>query len=143
MSWGTCSAGSNNIHFDFPPIMADGRNYADWQPGAEINKTIRKENNIKSNSQYRNYLVHNADDIIKLNQQEACNDCGCCGVPQSKKSSNSPYVYQSCVENSMPFGYETSDLKKSYLTSQQLQCRMNAPILTQEQYLMQQYPNPN
>jgi len=143
MSWGTCYAGSNNIHFDFPPIMSDGRNFASWQPGAEINKTLRKENNIKSNWQYRSYLVQNADQIIKLNQQDACNDCGCCNVPHSSKSSNTPYIYQSCVENNMPFGYENSDLKKAYLTSQQLQCRMNAPILTQEQYLLQQYPNPN
>ena len=43
----------------------------------------------------------------------------------------------------MPFGYENSDLKSAYLSSQQLQCRMSAPILSQEQYLMQQYPNPN
>ena len=48
MSWGTCYSGSNNIHFDFPPIMADGRNYATWQPGAAINATIRKEEGIKS-----------------------------------------------------------------------------------------------
>ena len=45
MSWGTCNAGSNNIHFDFPPIMTDGRNYAKWQPGAVINQEIRKDNN--------------------------------------------------------------------------------------------------
>ena len=143
MSWGTCYSGSNNIHFDFPPIMSDGRNFASWQPGAEINKSIRKENNIVSNSQYRNYLVHNADQIIKLNQQEACDDCGCCNIQQSQRTTNTPYVYQSCVQNNMPFGYENSDLKSAYLSSQQLQCRMSAPILTQEQYLMQQYPNPN
>ena len=33
MSWGTCFSGSNNIHFDFPPIMSDGRNFSSWQPG--------------------------------------------------------------------------------------------------------------
>ena len=38
---------------------------------------------------------------------------------------------------------ENSDLKKIYLSSQQLQCRMVAPILTQEQYLVKQFPNPN
>ena len=143
MSWGTCYAGSNNIHFDFPPIMSDGRNFASWQPGAEINKTLRKENNIKSNWQYRSYSVQNADQIIKLNQQDACNDCGCCNVSHSPKSSNTPYTYQSCVENNMPFGYENSDLKKAYLTSQQLHCRMTALILTHEQYLMQQYRKSN
>ena len=42
MSWGTCYSGSNNIHFDYPPIMDDGRNYAKWQPAAVINDEMRK-----------------------------------------------------------------------------------------------------
>ena len=60
MSWGTCYSGSNNIYFGFPPIMTDGRNYAQWQPGAVVNKTLREENGIKSNWQYRKYLQENA-----------------------------------------------------------------------------------
>ena len=64
MSWGTCYAGSNNIHFDFPPIMSDGRNFAKWQPGAKINQEIRKENDIKSNWQYRQFLTENSDTKI-------------------------------------------------------------------------------
>ena len=47
------------------------------------------------------------------------------------------------MEKSQPYGYENSDLKQLYLSSQQLQARMVAPILTQEQYLLQRYPNPN
>ena len=38
-------SGSNNIHFDFPPIMSDGRNYASWQPEAVINARIQKQEN--------------------------------------------------------------------------------------------------
>ena len=68
MSWGTCYNGSNNIHPDFPPIMHDGRNYANWQPGSVINDTIKKEANIKSNWEYRRFLSANADSIIKINQ---------------------------------------------------------------------------
>ena len=71
MSWGTCYAGSNNIHFGFPPIMTDGRNYAQWQPGAVVNKTLRKEAGIKSNWQYRKYLQENADQIIEYDQRQA------------------------------------------------------------------------
>ena len=48
MSWGTCYSGSNNIHFDSPPLMSDGRNFASWQPGAKLNQQLRNENNIKS-----------------------------------------------------------------------------------------------
>ena len=144
MSWGTCNAGSNNIHFDFPPIMRDGRNYAKWQTGAEINQEIRKDNNIKSNWQYRQFLTNNADSVIKSNQLEACDNC--CYCPTMKVGEpvpNTPFLYKSCMEKSQPYGYANSDLKQLYLSSQQLQARMVAPILTQEQYLLQKYPNPN
>ena len=33
MSWGTCYSGSDNIHYDFPSIMNDGRLFTNWQPG--------------------------------------------------------------------------------------------------------------
>ena len=42
MSWGTCYTGSNNIHFDKPPQMSDGRNYSSWEPDATINDGIKK-----------------------------------------------------------------------------------------------------
>ena len=145
MSWGTCYSGSNNIHFGFPPIMDDGRNYATWQPGAVINEQIRKDADIKTNWSYRNYLTQNADSIIRTNQLEACNECCSCPAKygDNQPISNTPFLYKSCTDSSQPFGYENSDLKNLYLSSYQLQCRMVAPILTQDQYLKDGYPNPN
>ena len=64
MSWGTCYSGSNNIHFDFPPIMADGRNYTSWQPGTKISEDIREQAGIKSNWQYRKYICRTT--LIRL-----------------------------------------------------------------------------
>ncbi len=148
MSWGTCYAGSNNIHSDFPPIMHDGRNYANWQPGAVINDTIKKEANIKSNWDYRNYLCKNADAIIQFNQLSACGDC-CASTAQytnggnggdsgnSGNSSNSPYLYKSCVDNTIKYGYESSDLKNLYLNDYSLQARMITPVISQSQLLEQ------
>jgi hypothetical protein len=40
-------------------------------------------------------------------------------------------------------GYEESDLKQIYLDKYQLQSRLVAPILTQEQYLQRGYHNAN
>lgn len=168
MSWGTCYAGSNNIHPDFPPIMHDGRNYANWQPGSVINDNIRKEANIKSNWEYRNYLCKNADTIIKINQLSACGDCcantaqyGVAQYPQgqngqgqngqgqhsaapaqtygsnSSNSSNSPYLYKSCLDKTTNYGYETSDLKNLYLDDYSLQSRMITPVISQSQLLQQ------
>ena len=67
MSWATCYSGSNNIHFNFPPIMADGRNFASWQPDAVINQRIQKQEQIKSNWQYRQYLQKNGNQIMNYN----------------------------------------------------------------------------
>jgi hypothetical protein len=47
------------------------------------------------------------------------------------------------MEKSQPYGYEDSDLKNLYLSSYELQCRMVAPIITQDQFLKQKIPNPN
>ena len=144
MSWGTCYSGSNNIHFDFPPIMADGRNYTSWQPGTKISEDIREQAGIKSNWQYRKYMQDNADSVVKYNQLAACDQCCSStaryGVDNETKN-NSPFLYKSCVESSQPFGYENSDLKSLYLTSHQLQSRMFTPVMTQEQLIKSGYKN--
>jgi hypothetical protein len=148
MSWGTCYAGSNNIHFDFPPIMDDGRNYANWQPGGAINENIRKEHKIHSNWEYRRFLEKNADEIIKGNQINACNDCCSCPAKygnniQNNNSNNTPFLYKSCSDKSQPFGYENSDLKNLYLSDVQLQARMVTPVISQSQILQQGYARAN
>jgi hypothetical protein len=148
MSWGTCYSGSNNIHFDFPPIMKDGRNYANWQPGGALNEEIRKDNKIHSNWAYRKYLTENADTIIRGNQAAACDDCCTCpatytSIKQPTTNNNTPFLYKSCLDNSQPFGYENSDLKNLYLSDIQLQSRMVTPVITQEQILRQGYARAN
>lgn len=150
MSWGTCYSGSNNIHFDFPPIMADGRNYTSWLPGEQINKQIREQNGIASNWDYRQHMVKNAENIMQQNTISACDQC--CASParygvdnanQNIPQNNTPFLYKSCVESTQPFGYQSSDLKKLYLDDFQLQARLSAPILTQYEYLSGQYANHN
>ena len=93
----------NNIHFDSPPIMADGRTYSNWQPGAVINENIRKRENIHTNRDYRHYLQSNAKSIMSLNQRVACQETGCTPL-YSDQSQTTP-----------------SDLKQLYLSRQQLQ----------------------
>jgi len=149
MSWGTCYTESNNIHFNFPPIMADGRNFASWQPGAVVNEKIRQESGIKSNWQYRKYLMENADQIIKYNQLGACDESsgGVVNYGGEEKLIGTPILYNSQAQAGQAqagqaqvgqaFGYENSDLKNSYLSRQQLQERMVTPVITQEQLIFQ------
>jgi hypothetical protein len=132
MSWATCYSGSNNIHFNFPPIMADGRNFASWQPDAVINQRIQKQEKIRSNWEYRQYLQKNSLQIVKYNNLEACYDLGLDSHVQTGNtpSNNVPYAFKSAFDTSTPgFGYCNSDLKNPYLTREQLSSRMVSPSI--------------
>ena len=132
MSWGTCYSGSNNIHFNFPPIMSDGRNYASWQPEAVINEQIQKQQNLNTNWKYRQFLTRNGAELAKYNTMEACYALGLDPHihENATPSSNVPYIYKSTFDNSSPgFGYPTSDLKNPYLSREQLQARMISPAI--------------
>jgi hypothetical protein len=126
--------------------MADGRNYATWQPGAVVNEIIREKNNITNNSQYRQYLTHNATEVMQANLVGACDACGF-NLDLISNSNNgsvtTPFLFSSPWDQSQPFGYESSDLKNLYLSRYELQSRMMAPSLSQEQYLFGGFPNPN
>ena len=88
MSWGTCYSGSNNIHFNYPPIMADGRNYATWQPEAVVNKRIQQQENIQTSWQYRQYLYQQwkRNYEIQYNQKRVSD----MGLPSHIQTGNTP-----------------------------------------------------
>ena len=127
MSWATCYSGSNNIHFNSPPIMTDGRNYASWQPDAVINQRIQKQEGIHTNWQYRQYLQKNGLHIMEYNSMESCYDLGLDPHVQTGKtpSDNVPYKFKSTFDTNTPgYGYCNSDLKNPYLSREQLNARM-------------------
>ena len=134
MSWGTCFSGSNNIHFNFPPIMQDGRTYASYQPEAVMNEKIQMQNNIRSNWNYRQFMTQNGLAIMSANTNEACNSLGLSPhvSTDTTPSSNVPHIYRSTFDTQTPgFGYSTSDLKNPYLSRVELQSRMISPSVNQ------------
>jgi hypothetical protein len=142
MSWAVCYSGSNNIHFNFPPIMADGRNYASWQPDAQVNERIQKQENIQSNWSYRQYLQRNGLQIMKYNSMESCYDLGLDPHIQTNTtpSSNVPYSFKNIYDTNQPgYGYCNSDLKNPYLSREQLNSRLVSPVINPTNY---QNPNP-
>jgi len=143
MSGWTCYSGSNNIHFDFPPIISDGRLFTSYQPEAVVNERIQKSENIRNNWDYRRYLQQNGAQIINYNNSEACNNLG---LPQhlnqslnhTTPSSNVPYQFKSNFDTSRPgFGYCNSDLKSPYISREQLNARLVAPTINPMMYQSQ------
>jgi len=122
MSWGTCYSGSNNIHFNFPPLMNDSRLFSNYYSSALNDSVFQNNKNIKNNSDYRKYLQVNADTIIKNNQYISCIECGTTSNNTSEPlvSNKTPYIFNSILSRDQPYGYETSDLKNIYLSKQQL-----------------------
>jgi hypothetical protein len=107
--------------------MADGRNYATWQPDAVINKRIQTQENIHTNWDYRRFLQKNGTHIMKYNNMEACYDLGLDPHVKTDRtpSENVPYAFKNTFDTSRPgFGYCNSDLKNPYLTSEQLNARL-------------------
>jgi len=133
MSWATCYNASNNIHFNSPPLMSDGRNYANWNPACKQNNILMNKQKIQSNFEYRRFLINNGKSLMKSNTKQSFDNCGVAqyGSPLYVDTNNGKYLYKSVRDGTQPYGYETSDLKNLYLTREQLQSKMNAPIMSQ------------
>ena len=136
MSWATCYSGSNNIHFNTPPLMSDGREFSNYDPSCKANTQLRDSLGIKNNYDYRQWLINNGNSVAQKNRDSACNECQQCIKFAAQAPATQKYLFKGCADNSRPYGYEDSDLKNLYFTRQALQSRLRAPIMTQEQILL-------
>jgi hypothetical protein len=138
--------GTNNKYPEFPPLMSDGRAViGSWQPESTENANLIESNGIKSNWQYRRFLMKNAQQIQEYNFRESCNDVGYFKRPVDLPSIQSnaisgvstPYLFGSILDSTKPAGYQESDLKAVYLSREQLDARRISPAITQDQLLQQ------
>jgi hypothetical protein len=128
MAGWTCYSGSNNIHFNYPPIISDGRLFTSYQPESVINERIQNSANINSNWNYRRYLQQNGLQIMNYNNKEACSMLGLENNNEvSTPSSNVPYKFNSLFDTSQPC--QKSDLKSPYMTREQLNTRLISPTI--------------
>lgn len=77
---GICYKTSNNKFLDCPALMDDGRAFTDYRPACYINDVIRVKNGIQSSYNYRQFLIHNATnlmDVIRLynEKKNGCRPC--------------------------------------------------------------------
>jgi hypothetical protein len=83
---------------------------------------------MSANWNYRQQLIKNADTIIATQQTKECLEHPMFFNKESKQhSSNTPFLYTSCIDNTHPFGYQNSDMKELFLEKTQLKCKMIAP----------------
>lgn len=80
---------------------------------------------MSANWKYRQYLTANADAIITENQTFKCTEQPT--YPKTTHSTNTPFLYSSCVDRAQPVGYENSNLKEQYLEKKRTMCTMIAP----------------
>lgn len=124
MNWASLYTGSNNAYSNLPPMMSDGRNFSNLLPDEMINDSIKKEAGITSNWDYRRYLQNNASHIIKQNSQSAVASTGLIENP----SNNIPIDFFGQNKQVEP----PSDLKMQYLSREQLNSRLIAPVINLE-----------
>jgi len=103
-----------------------------WQPDAKMNQKILVDTGIKSNWQYRQYMMKNANQIMKYNTMESIYNSG--NNPyinvNNKSVDNTPFIYTSNHDSSSPiYGFRNSDLKQDYITNEKMKSRMIAPTI--------------
>ena len=79
-----CDKTSNNKYFDCPAIMSDGRTFTDYRPTYTVDDMIRYSNNVMGSYDYRQFLIHNATNIMEVNNSYTFEKVGCssCTAPQ-------------------------------------------------------------
>ena len=91
----TCNKTSNNKYFECPARMDDGRLFTDYRASSTVDNMIRYSNNVMSSYEYRQFLIHNASNIMTVNTQYTNDKVGC------SNSSAQPIPFETdCVINS-------------------------------------------
>lgn len=70
----------NNKFQGCPAMMSDGRIFTDYRPATYVNDMIRFANGIHSSYDYRQFLMHNARNIMDVNSQYTASKLSCQGV---------------------------------------------------------------
>jgi hypothetical protein len=135
---------STNNQFDkFPPLMNDGRAITSaWQSMRDLNATMHRESGIQTNFDYRKYMINNAEKLIKQNMEQVLNDSGYYTSMARANESNYKYLDPHRIKQATPYmadrevpAINESDLRREYLSREELEMRRRPVVLTQEDML--------
>lgn len=98
-------------------------NNASWQPESEKNNNLLHSEKIKTNWEYRRYLMNNASQVMEFNYLDTANSIGYNKrpneIPSIQSNSFTPLNSITTLHN--------SDLKQNYILQQQNASRKMAP----------------
>ena len=99
----SCERASDNRVSNCPPRMDDGRHFTDYRPRCMANFTLNDES--LNSFEYRQYLIKNADSIMKNNSIAAykTNVCGPCVEPYNVGTMLPEQSIQVCNKNTCKF----------------------------------------
>jgi len=117
--WATEYTPNNVKDEKTPGVTSDGRLFTDYITDSTLNEKIKQENDIKTNEEYRRFLVKNTSMIIQTNYDSMIN-VNDTNYGHHQMSNGPPKLYSSVQDDSKPVGYEDSIPKQMYLSREQL-----------------------
>lgn len=103
--------------------IIDNIKYSKWRPDYSTNDKILKENNIKTNAEYRKFMINNATSIIQMNGVIDRSYCSSVDTYNNVPTSKTPYIY---TTNDKTYAYSNSDLKNDYMDKYEEKCHLRA-----------------
>ena len=106
---------SSNNEIPLPPVAKQLLNLPPYRTNSEDVEV----NKIKSNQDYRHFLIKNADIISEVNQNSACNECCNCPPVYGDATEKNTVKHIFTGPSDITHAFQQSDLKLSYLLKQQ------------------------
>jgi len=72
----TCRKTSDNLNFECPAKMSDGRIFTDYRPSCDVEHALYNSNALRNSFEYRTFLTNNAQTIMQYNLQQS-NELAC------------------------------------------------------------------
>ena len=115
----TMWATQNYPQANMPGVVSDGRLFTNYKSEAIVGDSIRKQNGLSNNEEYRRYLVQNTSAIIQYNYEHMAYD-NKSEYDHKQYEYGHPYLYKNIQDDTKPYGYEDTTSKQMYLTREQL-----------------------
>lgn len=81
-SSGVCNKTSNNKYLECPARSYAGGMFTDYRPNCDVENSLRVNNGLRSNYDYRQFLINNAEKLMQVNREynEKKNGCAPCNT---------------------------------------------------------------